>query len=186
MKFTALKEKIQSGEKVNLTEIIKFNYVPLVSQQNMVDNIIAISVNKDENGFAKIDYTLKNLFETLYVLVNYTDIEFNGLYDTENNIDSYLAVEFYDFCKENKIYEFVQLNYDFSDFSQILENEIKQEIEISNGVASILSQVLNKIALKLPAQGELGDVMKQLPNIIASFNKPTPKPKSTPRKKKVV
>jgi len=182
MKFNELKKQIQSGEKINLTELIKFNYVPLASQQNMVDNIIAICLNKDENGFTKIDYTLKNLFESLYIIANYTDIEFEDLYDAENNIDSALAVELYDFCKEYKIYEFVQMNCDYADFTMTLENEMKQEIGINNSVASILSQVLNKIALRLPAQGELGDVMKQLPNIIASFNKP----KVIPRKKKVV
>ena len=95
------------------------------------------------------------------LLANYTDIEFEDLYDAESNIDSAIAVELYDFCKEYNIYEFVQINCDHADFTMTLENEMKQEIGINNSVASILSQVLNKIALKLPAQGELGDVMKQ-------------------------
>ncbi|HEY8888948.1 MAG TPA: hypothetical protein VIM70_01640 [Clostridium sp.] len=183
MKFNELKEKIQSGN-TNLPTLIKPNYVPISSQQNIIDNIILISLSKDESGFIKIDYTLKTLFTSLYILANFTDIEFEGLTDLENNIDSALAVEFYDFCKEHGVIECVRINCDYSDFTQTLESEIAQEIELSNSVASILSQVLNKIALKLPAQGELGEIMGKLPSIISSFN--APKPKSTPRKKKVL
>lgn len=179
MKFNELKEQIILG--ANMSEFITFEYVSLASQKNMVDNVMAICVNKDENGFTKIDYTFKNLFESLYILANYTDIEFEGLYDVENNIDSVLAIEFYDFCKQNKVYDYVLKNCDCSDFVLLLENEIHQEIEINNSVAFVLSQVLNKIALKLPAQGELGSLVNELPTILANFNKP----KSTPRKKKV-
>jgi len=179
MKFKDLKEQIQSGN-TNFISLINFNYVPLASQQNIVDNIIAICLNKDENGFIKVDFTLKSLFKSLYLLANYTDIEFEDLYDAENNIDSVLAIEFYDFCKEHKIIEFVELKCDLDDFNHILEDKIKQEIEINNSVASILSQVLNKIALKLPAQGELGELMKGIPSILANFNKSTKPSKKTP------
>jgi len=179
MKFNDIKEQLQTGKV--LSELIKFPYVSLASRKNMVDNVMAISLNKDENGFMKIDYTLKSLFESLYIMANYTDIEFDGLYDLENNIDSVLAIEYYDFCKQNGVSDYVTKNCDYGDFTMLLENEIAQEIEINNSVASILSQVLNKIALKLPAQGELGGMMQELPNILASFNKP----KSVPRKKKV-
>jgi len=179
MKFNELKEQILSG--INMSDLINFEYAPIASQKNMVDNIVAISLNKDENGFTKIDYTLKTLFESLYIMANYTDIEFEGLYDLENNIDSVLAIEFYDFCKQNKIYDYIIKNCDCNDFISLLENEIRQEIEINNSVAFILSQVLNKIALKLPAQGELGSLVSELPNILANFNKS----KTTPRKKNI-
>jgi len=181
MKFNELKEQIELGN-TNLPTLIKFNYVPLVSQQNMIDNIILISLNKDESGFMKVDYTLKKLFTTLYILANFADIEFEGLTDVESNIDSVLALEFYDFCKEHKIIEHVQLNSDCSEFVQILEQEMEQEMELSNSVASIFSQVLNNIVSKLPSPEKLGDLMKELPNIVASFNKPK---STTPRKKKV-
>lgn len=179
MKFNELKEQILSD--ASLSELIKFKYVSLVSQKNMVDNIMAICLINDDNGFMKINYTLKNLFKSLYILTNYADIEFDELYDINNNINSLLAIEIYDFCKQYKIYDYVLNNCDCNDFNHLLENEITQKIEINNSVASILSQVLNNIVNKLPSQGELSGVMKELPNILASFNKPT----STLRKKKL-
>jgi len=180
MKFIELKEKVQSGE--NISNLITLSYVSLVSKKNMVDNIVKICLNRDENNFLKIDYIIKNLFESLYILVNYTNIEFEGLYDAENNIDSVLAIEFYDFCKQNKIIDYVLKNSECNEFITLLENEISQEIELNNSVASILSKTLNSISLKLPAQGELGSIMKELPNILSSLKQP----KATPRKKKVV
>lgn len=178
MEYNELKKQVFSG--ANLSELINFNkYVSLVSKKNMVDNIMAICIINDSDGFLRIDYTLKNLFKSLYILVNYTDIELDGLYDTENNINSLLAIEFYDFCQQYKVYDYVLKNCECGDFDSFLEEEIAQKIEIENSVAFVLSKVLNNISNKLPSQGELSGVMKELPNILASFNKPTTKKKKT-------
>lgn len=178
MNFNEIKEQVQSGAK--LLDIIEFNYVTLASQKSMVDSIKGICI-KQEYGFSKIDYAIKNLFELLHVVANFTNIELENLYNDNDNIDSTIAIDIYDFCKENKIYDFILKNINADDFFTLLENEIRQEIEVSNSVASVLNQALNGITSKIPSAEGIGEIMKDMPNILAGLNKPKA---TTPRKKK--
>jgi len=179
MKFNEIKEQVQSG--VNVSDlIIKFEYVTLASQKSMVDSIKGICI-KQEYGFSKIDYAIKNLFELLHVISNFTDIELENLYNDNDNIDSTIAIDIYDFCKKHKVYDFILKNINSNDFFTLLNNEIEQEIEISNSVASVLNQTINGITAKIPSAEGIGEIMKEMPNIFASLNKPKV---TTPRKKK--
>ena len=91
MKFSELKEQVQLG--VNASELINFEYVPLMSQKIIIDNIKSICLKEDNNGILSIDYVFKNLFTLLYVSVNFTNIEFEELYDEEYNLNSNFAFE---------------------------------------------------------------------------------------------
>jgi hypothetical protein len=62
----------------------------------------------------------------------------------------------------------------------MLDNEINQEVEINNSVASILSKTLKSIVSKLPSQEEMGGIVKDLPSMIAQFSKPVKKKKVIP------
>ena len=178
MKFNDIKDQVKSG--VELSELITFKYVSLSAQENMVDNIKKICIHQS-NGFSKIDYTLKSLFEVLSIIVNYTDMEIEHLYDDVENIDSAIAIEVYDFCKEYKIYEYVLKNINSEDFFTILNNEIDQEVEINNSVAFIISNALNTIMSKIPSEADMGLLISQVPSMLESFSKP----KANRKKKEV-
>ena len=179
MKFNELKEQIQAG--VNVYEIVNFNYVSLVSQQIMVENIKLICLKEDEHGFLKIDFMLKDLFKLLNILVNYSDIEFEGLYDQEFNINSTFAIEIYDFFKKNNLDKFIYVESDCKDFITLLENEIKQDISIHNSISFVLSKNLNTIASKLPDQNSMKDLLGNIPTLLSSLN-PTITKKSISKK----
>ena len=179
MKFNELKEQIKSG--VNLSELINFEYVPIMSQKLMIDNIKSICLKEDNNSLLNIDYVFKNLFTLLYVSVNFTNIEFDELYDEEYNINTELAFEIYDLFKKNKLDKFIFNQDDCKDFVEILENEIEQEINIRNSVSSVLSQVLNSVASKLPSENSVNSLIGDLPALLNSFNQQTKK--KTPSKK---
>lgn len=177
MKFNELKAQLQSG--VNLSKLINIEYVPLISQKTMKNNIKGICLIKD-NDFLRIDYTIRHLFELLDILSSYTDIEFEGLYTEDKNINSELAIEIYDYCKEHKIYDYVLENSDCKEFLSILNNEIEQEIEINNSVANVLNQVLNKLVDKIPSQEGLGNMMSEIPNVLSNLNvKPSSRKKKS-------
>jgi len=179
MKFNELKEQIQLG--VNVSELINFEYVPLMSQKIIIDNIKSICLKEDNNGILSIDYVFKNLFTLLYVSVNFTNIEFEELYDEEYNLNSNFAFEIYDLFKEYKIDKFIFNQDDCKDFVEILENDITQEINIKNSVSSVLSQVLNSIAGKLPSENSVNSLIGDLPALLNSFNQQVKK--KTPSKK---
>lgn len=177
MKFNELKEQLQSG--IKLPKLINCKYVPLVSQKTMMNNIKGICFIKD-NDLLRVDYTMKHLFEVLDILSNYTDIVFEGLYTEDKNINSELAIEIYDYCKEYKIYEYVLENSDCNEFLSTLNNEIEQELQINNSVANVLNQVLNKLVNKIPSQEGLGNMMSEIPNVLSNLNvKPSSRKKKS-------
>jgi len=179
MKFNELKEQIQLG--VEVSELINFEFVSLMSQKIMVDNIKSICLKEDINGLLKVDYIFKRLFKLLYVVVNYTDIEIEDLYDEEYNLNSDLAFEVYDLFILNKLDEFIFSKTICIDFIVLLEEEINQEININNSVSFVLAKVLNNIAEKLPSENSMKSMMSDLPSLLSSFIQSTKK-KTTAKK----
>lgn len=177
MNFKEFKEQIQLGIKIS--ELIKFKYVPLMSQQIMIENIKSICL-KEDNNLKKIDYMFKDLFTLLYVSVNYTDLEFDNLYDDEYNINFNIALDIYDYFKELKIDKYIYNQSDCQDFIRLLDKEIEQEINIKNSVSFVLAEVLNNIVNKLPSENTINSIMKDIPALLNP--KKQTKKRTTPKK----
>lgn len=162
MKFNELKKQIEAGQDIK--ELIEFKYVSLPTQQSLIKNVKSACLQEDTNGFLKIDYSIRGLSQLLIIVVNFTDIDFKGLYDKEGNINTKLSLEIFDYFKKNKFDKYIYADDSCQDFICILESELKQEIEINNSIGMVVKKTLNSLIEKVPDGTSISKLTSELKN----------------------
>ena len=180
MKIQEIISKINESKKSNegtpLSSLIEIKpYLPLLVKREIVKSVCNMCLLFDEDTeMLKCDYILKDLFYVLNVVLECSDIEIDGLFDTDENgeqdINIEVAIEAYDLIMENDIFDFIAVKVGLFDLELMINEEIAQRMEINNSVSNILRKSINTLMEKIPSEDGMKNLMAQLPSQIASLN----------------
>ena len=128
----------------------------------------------EDTDMLTCDPILKDLFYVLNIVLECSDIEIEGLFDTdengEQNINIEKAIEAYDLIMENEIFGFIETELNLFHLESAVDKEIDQRMEINNSISNVLRKSINTLMSKIPSEDGMKDLMAQLPSQIASLN----------------
>lgn len=143
------------NEIVNTSDI-KINKIGIIEQRDFVDSVIANCLEIQSDGMAKVDFTLKELYTFLNVIIYLTDIEINDvlekMYEKDENEKVTLhiepLIELYNYMTVlNDYYKYIFNNFDWGTLEvfSILDKEIYSTLALHNDLGAIANRFLNKI-----------------------------------------
>lgn len=132
--FDELKEKYESGKLIHEILSIK-KYLPIINKQLMIENILQSSLELDDNGMTKINYTNLEMWYDINIIENYTNYAFTP--DT--------IIQEFDYIVENGIFEDILCKISDREYIMInknLDREIEQIIKLNNSIEGIVNNHL--------------------------------------------
>lgn len=184
MELKKIVESLQEGKKLEELVNITYKHIPLILQRQIVKNISSFTLILDEEtGFTKRDLIMQELMTVLSIALECSDLEIEGLTDEDGDIDISVALESYDEIVKYGIYDYIEPKIE-SQIHYLINEEIRQHIEIYNSTANVLSQTIKNISDKIPNQETIMTMMQQLPQQMSDVQNLThlkgeSKPKST-------
>ena len=135
MKVKEIKILVNEENKA-LKDIINVaSYLSIVEKKVLIDDIVEDCIKYDDNGLAKVDFVNK-IIAFDFGLLRYTDIELE-----EDNI-----TEQYDELQQLGVFNYVQqeIGKELYVLEYLLEDEIKQKLELENSIQSVLNKNLGR------------------------------------------
>lgn len=141
-------------------------YLPSIVKISIINKILDFCIIENENGLKRVNYSWLEIFKTVFIISNYTNIDIDNF-----KVEELFGI--YDQFQENGIYNYVidkicKKEIEFID--NILKKEIEQVLTIDNGIGSILAKTLNRIVEKLPDEKGIKSLLKDLPKQINKIN----------------
>jgi len=118
-------------------------YIPFLVKQNMVKNILLTCISVEEDGFKRVDSTMKRMAIEFSICNQISNIDMS-------DEDSLTA---YDSLKESGAIEYILDNFDYNEIKFITDcvnEEIEEMYKVDNSIQGVLSQGLNKLLVKIP------------------------------------
>lgn len=141
--------------------MITKNYLPISTKKAIIDEVVKNSLITDDNGQLKIDFIGKEVSLNMAILSFYTDLSLEEVdYDTlSENGDL------------NKIKEDLADEYLF--IESMVNNILKQEIEIHNSLAGVINRNLSNLINRIPSEKEMSKLLKNLPKALEKISPET-------------
>lgn len=112
---------------------------------------------------------MQELFTTLFVTLELSDLEIEGLFDSEGLVNIEVALESYDLLMALGIYHHICQQLSNNDIDLLITYEVQQRMELYNSVAAVLSRTLQSVISLLPSENKLMDAMKELPTMLSGL-----------------
>ena len=164
MQIQELKERIpdSNSNDSNIFDITQIlggleikPYLPVAEKKLIADSIINSCIEIDENSIMKIDYFNKIIISNMSFIINYTNLIFSD--------DS---IEDYDFLCKYKILDYIINSIDIDELNfinKLVEDELKQVLQIGNSLEGIIAKGLNKLIEKIPDEKGLNRLINNIP-----------------------
>jgi hypothetical protein len=151
---------------------VEKTYIPLILKRSLVNNVCNMSLLlDDETKMLTNDLIMQELFTTLFLSLELSDLEIENLFDVDSNLDIQIALESYDMLMEYGIYNYICQQLSNNDIEALITFEIENRLETYNSVAAVLSRTLQSVVNMLPSEAKLIDIMKDLPSILSGLGK---------------
>ena len=170
MKLKEIIEKLEIGHIIRELIKVEVSHIPLITKRSIMNSVADLSLYiNEESQMMSRDLILQEMFTTLLVLLETTDIELEGLVDENGDVDVEAALNIYDDIMKHGIYHFVCENVTNNDLEYLIESEIDQRITTHNSIASVLARTLQSLTSLLPSETKLMDAMKELPGMLGNL-----------------
>jgi hypothetical protein len=142
-------------------------YIPLILKRSLVNSVCNMSLLlDDETKMLMSDNIMQELFATLFISLELSDLEIEGLFDDEGLISIEVALEAYDMLMQHNIYSHICKQLSNNDIEVLISCEIENRLELHNSIAAVLSRTLSSVINMLPSENKLMDAMKELPTML--------------------
>lgn len=175
-----LQEIISKSKETPFNELIKVtSYIPLLLKGQIVKNIIALSTVPDQDtGLMKKDFLFQELFTTIFITLELSDVEIENILDESGTIEIDVAIEAYEQLIESGIYNYICNCLINNDINALVDMEVKQKVDLYNSVAAVLQRTITSLVTKIPSEEGVKELMSQLSTQLGDLNILNPK-KST-------
>jgi hypothetical protein len=169
MKLQEIISKLKEGTP--LSDLIKITpYIPLLAKRAIMNNAASLSTYIDEEtNMMKKDILLSELFCTLFVTIETSDVEIENLQDENGEINVETAIEAYESLMESGAYSRISCKLVNNDVDALVDAEMNQRIDNHNSVASVLNRAIGVLIEKIPNEDSIKELITQLPAQLASL-----------------
>jgi hypothetical protein len=155
-----------------LKELIQITtpYIPLLLKRQIRNTVVTLSTYVDEEtNMMRSDKLLMEMYATLMVCLECTDIELDELVNEEGEINIECAIEAYDELIQSGVYSYIMTNIANNDIDALVEIEIQERLDTYNSVASVLNRAISSVMKKLPSEESMKELLTQLPTQLAGL-----------------
>jgi len=139
-------------------------------------NTLMAWVLDDDDGVTKIDYRMKRVYEVMFGLQIFREIEFDTILDAdgEPHLDGILKT-YDEICKVKDIEQTVLYHEQLMDVLDQVDCALLQEVEVGNSFGVIVGKELKKLVDKIPSLDikQLEKLTKNLGKEVAKLNPET-------------
>lgn len=156
--------KLKEGSKVEELGIEVLRRLPMAEKMFVIEGYkdeksaysgLAEECTSTHGSIKKVDYCIKEIMTVTTIMNSYTNID--------------MTIDFaYDKIMDSGIYKYVLSQIDTDDyklFHELLEDNIKQKIELFNGIIAFLDRKLTELFNKIPDKKAMNKIIKEIKNI---------------------
>ena len=162
MKVSEIKKLLKEGKQIKDLSIEVKPYVSILKKQAMIEKIIEGCIDYNDAQLAFCNFINKQIAFDLSILLNYTNIK------TGKNI-----ISDYDFLQENGIFDYIYEKINIKDLNLIqtlLDNEIKQKLDLENSFEFFLIRISNTLINKLPDNKQVQEFLRTIIDNLGQFS----------------
>jgi len=134
------------------------------------ENVAQSAIVFNDNGIAKIDFTLKQLFLDLNIISCVLGFDISELKSPDGSFDTDKLCELSDFIHfETDIFKTIikELKSRGVYIQEKIDDQIKEELRYTNSIENLICEKVNLIISKIP---DLQNIIKDLPNIMQKLD----------------
>lgn len=168
-------EQLKSGASIEDVGIIVVKRIPIADKICIIEGFkdgdvvyegLAHDCTSVVNNQRKVDFGLKEILTVTAIVGNYSNIDVSevGNYSLNDENEGFI----YDKLMEYGIYEYVRSKIDTEEkylFIELLEDNIKQIISLSNNMLTFLDIKLNELLTKIPNSRQMKKLIKEFQNL---------------------
>jgi hypothetical protein len=168
MKLNEIITSLKSETPLPFSDLFQINvkYMPILVKRQMVRDITNFSVYLDEETkLMRRDNILVKILTTLFLTLQFTDIEIDELFDENGDINIELAVSAYDDLMETAIYAEICKHIDdvIYDIDCLVECELNEKINNYNSSGGVLQRIFEYIMEKVPDADSIKNMIQEIP-----------------------
>ncbi len=168
MKLNEIITSLRSETPLPFSDLFQINVknMPILVKRQMVRDVTNLSVYLDEETkLMRRDNFLVKILTTLFLTMQFTDIEIDELIDETGDINIELAVSAYDDLMETEIYAEIlkQIDDIVYDIDFLVDCEINEKINNYNSSGGVLQRIFEYIMEKVPDADSIKNMIQEIP-----------------------